>query len=246
MPSVDQSWAIQMDEDEDLDERHVEFDGDTKIVTEIRHQDGKRIQVKQYFRTEKRRVSINVGKRKTWHKFEIQMEFLTNKEDENAEKDLLQNLGKGLGNQNITCRYCGHNHWTIKCPFAFQMSALNKLTDNNEQAKADDRTRARPGMSLLRDGKRLDMGSRGKDEANTIRITNLPEETQDSDIRDLFKDFGRLTRIFLAKDKATGNSKGFAFVSFDTRENAARAIKTVNGHGYNNLILSVEWAKPNY
>lgn len=101
-------------------------------------------------------------------------------------------------------------------------------------------------MSMLRDGKRLDMGSRGKEEANTIRITNLPEETQDSDIRDLFKDFGRITRIYLAKDKSTGNSKGFAFVSFEVRENAARAIKTVNGHGYNNLILIVEWAKPNY
>ncbi|MBD3970935.1 hypothetical protein GUI00_09060, partial [Xanthomonas citri pv. citri] len=48
MPSADQSWAIQMDEDEDLDERRVEFDGDMKIVTEIRQQDGKRVQVKQY------------------------------------------------------------------------------------------------------------------------------------------------------------------------------------------------------
>ncbi|KAJ6224637.1 hypothetical protein RDWZM_003182 [Blomia tropicalis] len=45
-------------------------------------------------------------------------------------------------------------------------------------------------------------------------------------------------------DKATGNSKGFAFVSFEMREYALRAIKGVNGHGYNNLILSVEWARP--
>ena len=94
-------------------------------------------------------------------------------------------------------------------------------------------------------GKRgIELSSRPKDENNTIRITNLPEETQDSDIRDLFKDFGRITRIFLAKDKATGNSKGFAFVSFESREQALRAIMAVNGHGYNNLILSVEWARP--
>lgn len=95
-----------------------------------------------------------------------------------------------------------------------------------------------------KDGKRLELPNRGKDENNTIRITNLPEETQDGDIRDLFKDFGRITRIFLAKDKNTGNSKGFAFVSYDSRESASRAIKGVNGHGYNNLILSVEWARP--
>lgn len=96
---------------------------------------------------------------------------------------------------------------------------------------------------LGRDPKRLDL-SRNKDENNTIRITNLSEETQDSDIRDLFKDFGRIIRIFLAKDKATGNSKGFAFVSFESHESAQRAIRTVNGLGYNNLILSVEWARP--
>lgn len=85
---------------------------------------------------------------------------------------------------------------------------------------------------------------RSKDEANTIRVTNLPEEIQDGDLKDLFSPFGRISRIFLAKDKYTGQSKGFAFVSFDTREAAMKAIAAVNGFGYANLILNVEWAKP--
>lgn len=86
--------------------------------------------------------------------------------------------------------------------------------------------------------------TRSKDEANTIRVTNLPEEIQDQDLKELFQPFGRVIRIFLAKDKYTGQSKGFAFVSYEKREDAAKAIAAVNGYGYANLILNVEWAKP--
>ena len=88
------------------------------------------------------------------------------------------------------------------------------------------------------------MSTRTKDESNTIRVTNLPEEIQDQDLKDLFQPFGRVVRIFLAKDKYTGQSKGFAFVSYERKEEAAKAIRAVDGYGYANLILNVEWAKP--
>lgn len=42
----------------------------------------------------------------------------------------------------------------------------------------------------------------------TVRVTNLPEDTTDEDLKDLFKiATGRITRIFLAKDKNTNRSK---------------------------------------
>ncbi|KAL3214661.1 hypothetical protein MRX96_034760 [Rhipicephalus microplus] len=81
------------------------------------------------------------------------------------------------------------------------------------------------------------------DEAATIRVTNLSQDVQYSDLRDLFRPFGQIARIYLPKDKVTGQSKGFTFINFLHREDAARAIATVNGYGYDNLILSVEWAK---
>lgn len=37
--------------------------------------------------------------------------------------------------------------------------------------------------------------------------------------------------------------QGFAFVSYSRREDAAEAIKTLDGYGYDHLILKVEWAK---
>ena len=39
-------------------------------------------------------------------------------------------------------------------------------------------------------------------------------------------------------------SQGFAFVNYYRKEDAAKAIATLNGFGYDHLILSVEWAKP--
>ncbi|OEH78250.1 eukaryotic translation initiation factor [Cyclospora cayetanensis] len=46
----------------------------------------------------------------------------------------------------------------------------------------------------------------------------------------------------LADKKA---SKGFAFITYANRELAAEAIRKLNRHGYDNLLLNVEWARPN-
>lgn len=61
-------------------------------------------------------------------------------------------------------------------------------------------------------------------------------------MNELFRPFGHITRVFILKDKNTGHSKGSAFVSFSTKEEAQKAIKVLNGYGYDNLILKVEWS----
>ncbi|CAF0970660.1 unnamed protein product [Rotaria magnacalcarata] len=82
---------------------------------------------------------------------------------------------------------------------------------------------------------------RKQDEA-TVRVTNLPEETQEQDLRDLFTPFGSVSRVFLAKDKTNNTSKGFAFITFNEKKDAQKAIECVSGFGYDHLILKVEWA----
>lgn len=79
---------------------------------------------------------------------------------------------------------------------------------------------------------------------NTIRVTNISEETTEADLQELFQPFGRISRVYLAKDKETMQSRGFAFVSFVHREDAARAMDKLQGHGYDHLILKLEWARP--
>ena len=82
------------------------------------------------------------------------------------------------------------------------------------------------------------------DDTAAIRVSNLSENTQEADLQELFKPFGHIARIYLAKDKVTGQCKGFAFINYYKKEDAAKAIATLNGYGYDHLILSVEWAKP--
>ena len=99
----------------------------------------------------------------------------------------------------------------------------------------------------MRDGaiKRSDNPSmQRRDDATAIRISNLSESTTETDLEDLVKPFGPIQKLYLAKDKASGHCKGFAYIHFKFRNDASKAIATLNGHGYDHLILNVDWSKP--
>jgi translation initiation factor 3 subunit G len=89
-----------------------------------------------------------------------------------------------------------------------------------------------------------DAASQQQQQEASLRITNLSEDVKEGDLQDLFGQCGRLQRVYLAKDMTTFQSKGFAFITYYNREDAQKAINKLNGHGYDNLILQVQWAKP--
>ena len=78
----------------------------------------------------------------------------------------------------------------------------------------------------------------------TLRVTNISEDTSEQDLRELFSRFGHIQRIYLAKDKETFRSRGFAFITFHSRKEAAKAMEMLQGYGYDHLILQIEFAKP--
>lgn len=57
----------------------------------------------------------------------------------------------------------------------------------------------------------------------------VSEFAEEEDLRGMFERFGRVTRVFLAKDRDTGRAKGFAFISFQERSDAARACEKMDG-----------------
>lgn len=97
---------------------------------------------------------------------------------------------------------------------------------------------ARAGLSGMKSERR-------PEDLTTIRVTNLSESTTEADLQELFKRYGRITRVYLAKDKETLQSRGFAFVSFVNQDDAARAMEELQGFGFDHLILKLEWARPN-
>ena len=48
--------------------------------------------------------------------------------------------------------------------------------------------------------------------------------------------------IYLGKDQETGLCKGFAFVSYETKAEAEKAMGKINGLPYDHLILSCSWS----
>lgn len=86
-------------------------------------------------------------------------------------------------------------------------------------------------------------GQRSDLDYTTIRVSNLSEETKEADLQDLFSTFGRVSRVFLARDMESKVSRGFAFVNFYSAAEAQRAMDRLQGYGYDHLILKLEWAK---
>lgn len=89
--------------------------------------------------------------------------------------------------------------------------------------------------------------NRSRDELPTLRVTNLTEDANEEDLWQIFGRFGRkgkVARIFVGKDQETGLCKGFAFVSFEDREDAEIAMGKVNGLPYDHLILACQWSVP--
>lgn len=81
-----------------------------------------------------------------------------------------------------------------------------------------------------------------RDDLNTLRVTNLSENTTESDLQELFQRFGRISRVYLAKDKETLQSRGFAFVSFVNKDDAARAMEELQGYGTSTLVIALSHA----
>jgi RNA recognition motif-containing protein len=84
---------------------------------------------------------------------------------------------------------------------------------------------------------------RSRDDLPTLRITSLSVDASDDDLRDLFHRFGTVVRANVVRDRETRESKGFGFVSFESKAAAEKALQTMNGHGYDSLILSVSWSR---
>ena len=63
----------------------------------------------------------------------------------------------------------------------------------------------------------------------TLVFEKVSEFAEENDLREIFERFGRVTRVFLAKDRETGRAKGFAFISFQERSDAAKACEKIDG-----------------
>jgi RNA recognition motif-containing protein len=77
-----------------------------------------------------------------------------------------------------------------------------------------------------------------------LYVGNLPYETTESDLQELFASAGEVSTINIVRDRATGQARGFAFVEMTDPEAARRAIAELDKHQYGGRALTVNEAKP--
>lgn len=77
-----------------------------------------------------------------------------------------------------------------------------------------------------------------------IYVGNLPYSVTQDDLRDLFGEYGEISRANVIMDRETGRSKGFGFVEMPNDSEAKAAIDGINDKDVQGRNLRVNEAKP--
>jgi cold-inducible RNA-binding protein len=75
-------------------------------------------------------------------------------------------------------------------------------------------------------------------------VGNLPYSATEVDIREHFGTVGNPMQVVIPTDRDTGRPRGFAFVDYDDRGVAERAIQQLHGQPFKGRPLSVSEARP--
>ncbi len=77
-----------------------------------------------------------------------------------------------------------------------------------------------------------------------LYVGNLPYQTGEQDLQDLFASAGSVETVTVMRDMATGRARGFAFVEMSTEEDAQKAITELNDQPFGGRNLTVNEARP--
>eukprot|EP00918_Siedleckia_nematoides_P097103 GHVU01212961.1.p2 GENE.GHVU01212961.1~~GHVU01212961.1.p2 ORF type:complete len:156 (+),score=33.67 GHVU01212961.1:64-531(+) len=111
-----------------------------------------------------------------------------------------------------------------------------------EDVPMDDRYEGDAGVF-----QRLDKEGEHPNAARSIEgwiliVTNVHEECQEEDLNETFEKYGDIKNLHLNLDRRTGFVKGYAFVEYESLEEARAAIQGLNGTELLDQKIRVDWA----
>jgi len=77
-----------------------------------------------------------------------------------------------------------------------------------------------------------------------LYIGNMSHETTEQDLRTMFGEAGTVETVDVIMDRQTGKSKGFAFVTMSSQDEAEKAISMFNAKDVNSRTLKVNISHP--
>jgi len=77
-----------------------------------------------------------------------------------------------------------------------------------------------------------------------LYVGNLPYETGEADLQQMFEAVGPVESVQVMRDMATGRARGFAFVEMTNEDDARRAVTELNAKPLGGRTLTVNEARP--
>jgi RNA recognition motif-containing protein len=77
-----------------------------------------------------------------------------------------------------------------------------------------------------------------------LYVGNLAKSTTEDELKTLFTQAGAVASVDMVKDRSSGESKGFAFITMGEQTEADKAISMFNAYSLADRELKVNVAKP--
>jgi peptidyl-prolyl isomerase E (cyclophilin E) len=88
------------------------------------------------------------------------------------------------------------------------------------------------------------VGGKGSNPKTTLYVGGLEESVNDATLHAAFIPFGDLKDVNIPLDHATGKHRGFGFVEFEDKDDAAAAVDNMHNSELFGRVLRVNFAQP--
>ncbi len=76
-----------------------------------------------------------------------------------------------------------------------------------------------------------------------LYVGNLNFDATEDQVRELFTNYGDVAEVKIIMDRFSGRSRGFAFVRFNTSDEAGKAKEALQGQPFQGKALVIDWAR---
>ncbi|XP_022093726.1 glycine-rich RNA-binding protein-like [Acanthaster planci] len=86
--------------------------------------------------------------------------------------------------------------------------------------------------------------SYGDQDNSKVYVGNLSFQTHEDELKETFCEYGPISDHVIVKDRNTGYSRGFGFVTFERASDAQRAVEALDGSELGGRNIKVNIARP--